>query len=57
MKMNKNKVMKMNKISKSHENEQNLKSHENEQNRKKSWMNKISKVMNINKISKSHENE
>ncbi len=29
--------MKMNKISKSHENEQNLKSHENEQNLKKLW--------------------
>ncbi len=32
--------MDMNKISKSHENEQNLKSHENEQNLKKSKMNK-----------------
>ncbi len=50
--------MKMNKISKSHENEQNLKSHENEQNLKKLWTwTKSQKAMNINKISKSHENE
>ncbi len=50
--------MKMNKISKSYENEQNLKSHENEQNLKKLWTwTKSQKAMNINKISKSHENE
>ncbi len=50
--------MKMNKISKSHENEQNLKSHENEQNLKKLWTwTKSQTAMNINKISKSHENE
>ncbi len=53
--------MKMNKISKSHENEQNLKSHENEQNLKKLWTwtksGKTGKVINMKNISKSHENE